>query len=251
MGYRIKEVSDMSGISIRMLRHYDKTGLLKPDGVLENGYRDYSRGNLDKLQRIKFLKELDFSIHDMIRILEGSENDVTEALRGQEQLLLEKKERLESIIALIRKNIGENGGDIMNDMKKFTAFDMKKIEEHKKKYADEVEKEYGGTEAYEQSKAMTKKYTEADWKRISTDANAIYSNFIAAMKEGPSSPNAKASAKEWKEHISRYYYECTDEIFLGLAEIYVSDTRFIKNIDKHADGLAAFMSAAIKSYISK
>ena len=247
MVYRIKEVSDISGVSIRMLRHYDKTGLLKPDGVLENGYRDYSRENLSRLQRIMYLKELDFSIPDMLRILEGSENEVIMALRGQERLLVEKKLRLEKIIGLIRKSISKKGDDIMNDTDKFKAFDMQEIEEHKKKYAEETELNYGGTKAYEQSKAKTNNYSADDWKRISEEADCIYSQFAEAMTEGPESAAAMRAAGEWQAHISRNYYECTDEIFLGLADMYETDERFAKNIDKHARGLAQFMSKAMKA----
>ena len=252
MGFRIKEVSDMSGVSIRMLRHYDKTGLLKPDDILENGYRDYSKENLDRLQRIMYLKELDFSIPDMLMILEGTECDIAEALRGQEELLVEKKERLEGIINLIRCSLKEGIGDKLTSiMDKFKAFDNKEIEEHKKKYADEAEKKYVSTEAYAQSISRTNKYNSGDWKRITEESEAIYTRFATAMKTGPDSVKAHEAGKEWKGHISKYYYDCTNEIFLGLADMYVADQRFTKNIDKHADGLAAFMSTAMKDYIKK
>jgi DNA-binding transcriptional MerR regulator len=250
MGYRIKEVSDISGISVRMLRHYDKTGLLKPDGVLENGYRDYSASNLDRLQRIMYLKELEFSIPDMKRILSGKEKDITDALRGQERLLIKKKERLEGIISLIRKTINIGKGDsFMNDMDKFKAFDMKEIEENKKKYAEETEQKYGGTKAYEQSKSRTGRYSPDDWKRITAEADEIYGRFVSAMASGPESQQALDAAAAWKEHLNRNYYDCTEEIFAGLAEMYIADPRFTKNIDKHAKGLAVFMSAAMKAFL--
>lgn len=250
MGYRIKEVSDISGVSIRMLRHYDKTGLLKPDGVLENGYRDYSGENISRLQRIMYLKELDFSIPDMISILDGSEGDIIEALKGQEKLLIEKKERLEKIIGLIRNNIKiEKGNGFMKDIDKFKAFDMKEIETHKKKYARETKDRYGGSKAYDQSIAKTNKYSSKDWKRITEEAEDIYNKFLNAMADGPESPAASKAAKEWQSHISRYYYDCTDDIFIGLADMYVTDERFTMNINKHGDGLARFMCDAMKASV--
>ena len=250
MGYRIKEVSDMSGISIRMLRHYDKTGILRPDGIRDNGYRDYSDKNLDRLLRIMDFKELGFTIPDMLEIIEGTENDVIDALMRQEKLLVKKKERLERIIGLIRKNIRiEKGKGFVKDMDKFTAFDMNEIEEHKKKYAKETQLKYGGAKAYDQSMARTGKYSANDWKRIMREADGIYEKFTAAMEDGAESTLAIEAAKEWKAHISRYYYECTDEIFLGLADMYVQDERFTQNINKHADGLAQFMSKVMKASV--
>lgn len=47
------------------------------------------------------------------------------------------------------------------------------------------------------------------------------------------------------------FYHCTDEILAGLGEMYVSDDRFKKNIDKHAEGTAEFVSNAIKFYCNK
>ncbi len=54
MFYKVKEVSDMVGISVRTLHHYDKIDLLKPDHVTDAGYRQYSDDNLIVLQQICF-----------------------------------------------------------------------------------------------------------------------------------------------------------------------------------------------------
>ena len=40
--YRVKEVSELTGISVRMLHHYDKIGLLRPTAISESGYRLYN-----------------------------------------------------------------------------------------------------------------------------------------------------------------------------------------------------------------
>lgn len=246
MGYRIKEVSDISGISIRMMRHYDKTGLLKPEGVLSNGYRNYSSHDLDRLQKIMFLRELEFSINDMKKILDGSSDDMVKALIGQKKLLLQKRERLDKIIDLIGKSI--NGEEFTKNMDKFKAFDMKEIYEHKKKYAKETEKKYSGTKEYEQSMKRTSKYTKDDWERINNEAKEIYIKIAGMMYKQADNPKVLSAIGEWKSHISKYYYECTDEIFVGLAQMYVEDLRFTENIDKYGEGLAKFMSKAMIAY---
>lgn len=41
----VKEMSRLSGVSIRTLHHYDSIGLLKPAGTTESGYRLYVGGN--------------------------------------------------------------------------------------------------------------------------------------------------------------------------------------------------------------
>lgn len=58
----IKEVSKLTGLSIRTLCYYDEIGLLKPTACTEAGYRLYDDEALKKLQEIMFFRELDFSL---------------------------------------------------------------------------------------------------------------------------------------------------------------------------------------------
>lgn len=55
----VKEVSEITGISIRTLRYYDEIGLLKPTELTEAGYRLYDNKALEKLQEIMFFRELE------------------------------------------------------------------------------------------------------------------------------------------------------------------------------------------------
>ena len=57
----VHEVSELSGVSIRTLHHYDAVGLLKPTCVTQAGYRLYDDMALERLQTILFFRELQFS----------------------------------------------------------------------------------------------------------------------------------------------------------------------------------------------
>lgn len=50
--WTVKQVSDIAGVSVRTLHHYDAIGLLKPAKVTEAGYRLYDEGALGRLQSI-------------------------------------------------------------------------------------------------------------------------------------------------------------------------------------------------------
>jgi DNA-binding transcriptional MerR regulator len=76
----IKQVSDLTGISIRMLHYYDKIGLLKPSKTTDAGYRLYGDDSLEILQQILFFKELDIPLKEMKEILESSHYDKEQAL---------------------------------------------------------------------------------------------------------------------------------------------------------------------------
>ena len=72
---KIGEFSKLSRISIRMLRYYDDIGLIKPyfiDPV--NGYRYYHEELLFIIGRITSLKDMGFSLSDIIKIMDCYNN---------------------------------------------------------------------------------------------------------------------------------------------------------------------------------
>ena len=72
---KIGEFSKLSRVSIRMLRHYDDIGLLKPAEVDRfTGYRYYSPDQLAIIGRITALKDMGFQLADIVKILDIYEN---------------------------------------------------------------------------------------------------------------------------------------------------------------------------------
>jgi DNA-binding transcriptional MerR regulator/catechol 2,3-dioxygenase-like lactoylglutathione lyase family enzyme len=69
--FKIREFSNFTRVSVKMLRHYDELGLLKPISVdPQNNYRYYSSNQLPRLNRIIALKDLGFSLEQIGRILD-------------------------------------------------------------------------------------------------------------------------------------------------------------------------------------
>ena len=69
---KIGEFSKLSRVSIRMLRHYDDIGLLKPAEIDDfTGYRYYREEQLFDIGRITSLKDMGFALADIIKILES------------------------------------------------------------------------------------------------------------------------------------------------------------------------------------
>ncbi len=56
--HKIKDISQITGLSIRSLQYYDDIGLLKPTQRSESGYRLYSEQDLIRLQQVVTLKFL-------------------------------------------------------------------------------------------------------------------------------------------------------------------------------------------------
>ena len=94
----VKEVSEKTGVSARTLHYYDQIGLLKPDETTQAGYRLYSHENLKRLQEILLLRELEFPLKAIARILDDPGVDKAAAMEQQIRLLTMKRNRL-SVLA--------------------------------------------------------------------------------------------------------------------------------------------------------
>ncbi|MGP0586692.1 MerR family transcriptional regulator [Paenibacillus timonensis] len=104
MLYTVKEVSDLSGVTIKTLHHYHKIGLLKPQEISEAGYRLYGERELERLQEILFYRELELPLAQIQSLLE-EERKRGDILAEQRELLRSRKRRLDSILQTLEKSI--------------------------------------------------------------------------------------------------------------------------------------------------
>lgn len=242
---RISEVAKLTGITVRTLHYYDEIGLLKPSEITEDGYRLYSREDLEILQQILFFRELDFPLSQIKEIMNNPNYDKEEALKKQKELLIQQRQRIEGLIKLIEKRIE---GD--NNMS-FKEFDMNEIEENKKKYAKEVKERWGTSKAYEESEKKTSSYNKEKWGDINQETSEIFKGFAELRNSDPGSEEVQELVRRWQKYITDNFYTCTNEILSGLGLMYVEDERFKENLDKNGEGTAKLMAEAIKIYCSK
>ncbi|MCI8995513.1 MAG: MerR family transcriptional regulator, partial [Lachnospiraceae bacterium] len=119
----VKEVSNLTGISVRTLHYYDEIGLLKPTGKSEAGYRLYDDKALETLQQVLFFREFDIPLKEIRAIMANPDLDRNQILQMQRKMLAAKKERMERLIASIDDILkGENKMD-------FAVFSKTEIEE--------------------------------------------------------------------------------------------------------------------------
>ena len=97
----VKEISDLTGISVRTLHYYDEIGLLKPTEKSDAGYRLYDDKALETLQQILFFREFDISLKEIKAVLDNPALERNQILQVQRKMLVTKKERMERLIASI------------------------------------------------------------------------------------------------------------------------------------------------------
>ena len=239
MKMQIKKFAELTGVSVRTLHYYDEIGLLKPSSVDRfTGYRYYDESSVLRMQEILFYRELDFSLKSIAEILSSPNYDREKALKEQKKLLTLKKERLERLILSIDNAV--KGENVMS------AFDNSEFEAYKA----ETKEKWGNTKAYAEFSEKTKEYSKERFADINAGLEDIFRDFAELMQSGaePSSNDAQALVKKLQDYITEYYYTCTDEILVGLGQMYLADERFKNNIDKYASGTAEFVSKAIRIY---
>ncbi|MFR9710194.1 MerR family transcriptional regulator [Paenibacillus sp. MB22_1] len=138
MLYTVKEVSDLSGVTIKTLHHYHKIGLLKPREISEAGYRLYGDRELERLQEILFYRELELPLAQIQTLLDEKRNR-EEILSEQRELLRSRHRRLETILQTLERSLESSAaGEVLAGRELFVGFAdeaewreaLKKQEEH-------------------------------------------------------------------------------------------------------------------------
>jgi MerR family transcriptional regulator, thiopeptide resistance regulator len=70
-GMKVGELAKRTGLSVRTLHYYDEIGLLQPNSVTTSGHRVYGAEELARLQQIKSLRQLGFSLDEIRACLDA------------------------------------------------------------------------------------------------------------------------------------------------------------------------------------
>lgn len=235
----INEVKKISGLSIRTLHYYDEIGLLKPNSVDNNGYRIYDEKSLERLQDILLLRELEFPLKEIKKILDNPNFDREKALDNQIELLKLKKEHINNLI--------DHALKIKEDKKlmDFKSYDKSKIENYKA-LAKEA---WGNTESYKEYEEKSKNKTIMDEQRQAEKLMDIFYEFGEMKNLNPKDDIVQKQVKKLKDYITENYYKCTNEILKGLGNMYVAGGEMTENIDvAGGKGTAEFVNKAIEYF---
>ena len=155
-------------------------------------------------------------------------------------------ERLEAMRSSLQKTMeAQQMGIDLDPKEMFEVFGDFDPTEH----AAEAEERWGDTEAYRQSRERTRRYGKADWLAVGQEAEAIEQCFAEEQAAGVPSdaPAAMDVAEAHRQHINRWFYDCSPAMHVGLADLYEADPRFAKHYDDRSQGLASYVAAAIRA----
>lgn len=243
---KVKQLSDVSGVSVKTLHHYDKIGLLKPLERSEKGYRLYGEKELLRLQQILFYKELEFPLSKIQEILEQDGFNIIGALEFQKQALTEKKRRIDTLLDTLDYTIHSicKENNMLSENEIFAGFSKKEQESHK----NEVIETYG-VDSYQNSINKIRKMTKHQWADLQHEGENINRALAEAMNLSPDHPNVQNLIKRHYEYIEKHM-ELTKNIYSELGKMYEQDERFYAYYEKYAPQLAPFLNKAIQMYCS-
>ena len=236
----VKEVSLLTGVSVRALHHYDAIGLLKPTRVTEAGYRLYDDTALGRLQTILLFRQLQFPLKEIRDILDSPGFDPMEALTQQIHLLELQRQHLDNLISHARK-IQTTGVFSMD----FSNFDTTELEQ----YTAEAKAKWGKTKAWQEYEQKAAGQTDAQKQSAGDGLMDIFARFGKIRHLPPESQEAQALVASLQDFITRHYYTCTKPILQGLGQLYIAGDSMTENIDKAGgEGTAQFAHDAIEIF---
>lgn len=243
--FTVGQLAELLGVTVRTLHHYDEIGLLAPSGRSVAGYRLYTGADVMRLQQVVVYRRLGFALEEIALLLDDPDADVAEHLRRQRVAVMSRLDEMRGLVVAIDRALENEMSD-----KLATVQDLKELfGDSFDDYQEEAQQRWGDTDAWQQSRQRTKSYTKADWAEVKVETDELNSAFVQAFWSGepPTSEAAMDAAEAHREHIDRRFYECDHTSHKGLADLYVSDSRYTANYDEslEAPGLAQYVHDAM------
>lgn len=277
----VKEISELTGISVRTLHYYDEIGLLKPTEKSDAGYRLYGDKALETLQQILFFREFDIPLKEIKAVMENPSLDTKQILQMQRKMLVAKKERMERLIASIDDILkGDNKMD-------FVVFNKTEIEEMFQTTFDHMPenirnlavKEFGSVDKWKQhymeavsSEKMQRGYAKVvEWyggkenflsvanNPVSKEVAESYNKRLeAVLQKLASKKGCDADSFEVKEIVGEYSFimkqfsqiKIEKGLMLAQAQYYRNEKARRITDEKYGAGASDFFAQAIEAFYS-
>ena len=275
----VKEISELTGISIRTLHYYDQIGLFNPTDKSEAGYRLYDDNALKQLQQILFFREFDIPLKEIKSVMENPDLDSNYILQMQRSMLIAKKERIERLINRIDDILkGEDKMDfevfskkeieelfsimvsrMPDELRETAAREFGGMEQWKEHYIETVSGEnvqkcylkmvewFGGKENYVSSvkNPSSKEIAESYLKRIDVILNKLFDR----RDSGINSFEVKEVVAEYG-FVTKQLYQLKDEtgMMISLAQSYRNDDVKMSTDEKYGEGASEFFAQAIENF---
>lgn len=244
MLYTVKEVSELSHVTIKTLHHYHKIGLLLPNQISEAGYRLYGPKELERLQEILFYRELDFSL-DVIKDMMDHHAERLSILSQQEKLLLSRKDSLDTIIQTLRNSIYcIKEGKTMDTKELFKGFDN---EDAWNQALTEQNQHLKASYGMDPLEVVSENVQEMNEQAL--EAMTFMTNMASSLRSGMkhSDEHIRNLILNHLDFMNKHGHELSVQDFAAQTQFFLSDDFHLKMLEDQQTGLAYYLSVAAAS----
>ncbi len=241
MTWSTAQLSRMSSVTSRTLRHYDEIGLLTPARIGANGYRYYQHEQLRRLQQILVLRELGLGLDAIAEVLDGQADELA-ALREHHRRLIAERERLGRLAETVSRTIRHlEGGEDMATQELFNGFEHNPYEQEAK--------QRWGADVVAQSTQRVKSLSREQADQVRRDYAEATERLAELLRAGTpvDDPEVQDAVDGHYRWVTNFWTPNRDA-YIGLGNLYVDDTRFTENIDTTQPGLAVYLRDAMTVY---
>lgn len=228
--YRVGEVAELTGVSVRTLHHYDRIGLLKPTSYSAGGHRLYAESDLLQLQQILTLRYLGFSLARIGELLERPDFDLLASLGAQRRALRDRVVEFNAIEVAISALITNR---LSND-----EWDCTLVNRLSQSVQGQLSEKGQNIERYYTPEQMAR-FAELREKLPEDEIRAVEEGWAGLMAEvhassdlDPASPQAQDLVRRWDEMLERTRrgYEGYEDLWQAIGDNYEAG-----NFEAHAE----------------
>lgn len=250
--YTVKQVAELSGVSVRTLRFYDEIGLLKPAYHGDNGYRYYEKEQLLALQQVLFYRELGFELAEIQRIVADPKFDKVAALRSHRERLGKEAERTHALIRTIDKTLAHLEKEApMKEDEIYKGFNAKKLDE----YVQWTRNRFGDKAAtsYKQGvldwKAKNPNWSDEESEKVKQAYDDLHRGFTDFLQNGlPPDSTEVQSLMARHFQVVLQFWTPSKKAYIDLGQVYCEHPDYRKLYDGYHPKLAEYLAAAMKIY---
>lgn len=197
--WKVGELSKVTGVTVRTLHYYDEIGLLTPSCHTESGHRLYQASDVARLQQIKSLQQLGFTLEETAKCLNDIDCSPSAIIRMH-------RHRLEKQIALEQQLLSR----LTKIEKKIYAMEEVSVDEFlstiKEITMTEMFEQYYTPEQLEELKKREQEVGEERILAVQQEWPKLIAEVQAEMDKGtdPSDEKVQALAKRWMGLIQEF-----------------------------------------------
>lgn len=196
--WKVGEVAELTGLTIRTLRYYDQICLFSPSQYTDSGHRLYTKADLVRLQPILSLKQMGMSLEEIQLLLSNpEEHPAADILQTQISRVKKEIEVQQKLVAELENALSATRSNRMMSISELTklleALKMNKEKYFSKQQLDTMESNY------ENADKQFLKHAEQEFKGLITE--------IRLEKEKGTSPTdekVQDLAKKWNDIVNAF-----------------------------------------------